>query len=387
MKDNISSKMEAHFVTFNVIWRRFKMPTHALSPPVVCLQLTGDSSEADDRQHLRRSRRRRKSRKESSTEQNNPCGPNNAQSIYPLAQVKYLPITAKHAFDMKLRILFSRPDDCKHSELISLLLCLSVLMFQENSGFLLNALLKRGLSDEQPMPDSKLAATAAPDTLKLDAMTPEPEALDTVAANFPLLNPAQPGSVASGPEVFSRSSGPGSGSGDSLEEEIRSKLSRLVSQGNSKDSSSSDEEGTRSTQDKQKDKAIEKHKEKSIPKETERQRQRASVKRDKEREVMEQVNGQQMKRVPGLVKSASVREEARVQERRLERRAESFVENVAEKEQKRGEGNRVSKKQRKRDGEKEAAQKGGAKRSGSSASSPAASPSSQEGGLSNNQVR
>ncbi|XP_054893803.1 rab effector MyRIP isoform X4 [Poeciliopsis prolifica] len=298
-------------------------------------KVTGDSSEADDRQCVRRSRRRRKSRKESSTDQNKPGGPNHAQSIYPLAQ--------------------------------------------ENSGFLLNALLKRGLSEEQPVPDDTLAAPAGPDALKLDAMTAgEPDPSDTVAPNSPLPNSAQLDSVSPGPEMVSRSPGPGSGSGDSLEVEIRSKLCRLVSRGNSKDSVSSDEE------DKQTEKESEKQKEKLRPKETERQRQRASVKREKESGAMEQVNGQQMKRAPGLVKSSSEREETRAQGRKLENRAESFVERVAEKEQKRGEVNRVSKKQRKRDGEKEAAQKGGARRSGSSASSPAVSPSSQEGGLSNN---
>ncbi|MEQ2191183.1 hypothetical protein XENOCAPTIV_023115, partial [Xenoophorus captivus] len=255
---------------------------------------------------------------------------------------------------------------------------------KENSGFLLNALLKRGLSDEQPVPDCTLAVTAAPDALKLDAMTPEPEALDTVAQNSPSLNPAQPDSVAPGPEILSESLGPESGSGDHLEEEIRSTVSRLVSRENSKDSTSSDEEGARSPQDKVTDKESEKQREKSRPKQTERQRQCASAKREKESEEMEQVNGQLMKRAPGLAKSASVREETRVQERRLEKRAESFVEKVVEKEQKRGEVNRVNKKQCKGNGETEAAQKGGARMS---ASSPAVTPSSQEGGLSNNQVR
>ncbi|XP_008436820.1 rab effector MyRIP isoform X3 [Poecilia reticulata] len=301
-------------------------------------QVTGDSSDADDKQCVRRSRRRRKSRKESSTDQNKPGGPNHAQSIYPLAQ--------------------------------------------ENSGFLLNALLKRGLSEEQPVPDGTLAAPAAPDGLKLDALTAgEPEPSDMVAPNSPPPNSAQLDSMSPGPEIVSRSPGPGSGSGDSLEVEIRSKLSRLVSRGNSKDGVSSDEE------DKQTEKESERQKEKSRPRETERQRQRASVKREKESGATEQVNGQQMKRAPGLAKSASAREETGAQERRLEKRAESFVERVAEKEQKRGEVNRVSKKQRKRDGEKEAAHKGGARRSGSSASSPAVSPSSQEGGLSNNQQK
>uniref|UniRef100_A0A3B3WRY0 Rab effector MyRIP/Melanophilin domain-containing protein n=1 Tax=Poecilia mexicana TaxID=48701 RepID=A0A3B3WRY0_9TELE len=247
-------------------------------------KVTGDSSNADDKQCVRRSRRRRKSRKESSTDQNKPGGPNH-----------------------------------------------------ENSGFLLNALLKRGLSEEQPVPDGTLAAPAAPDALKLDALTAgELEPSNTVASYSPPPNSAQLDSVSPGPEIVSRSPGPGSGSGDSLEVEIRSKLSRLVSRGNSKDGVSSDEE------DKQTEKESEKQKEKSRPRETERQRQRASVKREKESGATEQVNGQQMKRAAGLVKSASAREETGAQERRLEKRAESFVERVAEKEQKRGEVNRQS---------------------------------------------
>ncbi|XP_015242112.1 PREDICTED: rab effector MyRIP-like isoform X2 [Cyprinodon variegatus] len=296
-------------------------------------KIMGDSSEAEDRQCVRRSRRRRKSKKESSTEQNKPGGQDHAQSIYPLAQ--------------------------------------------ENSGFLLNALLKRGLSEEQPGPDSNSAPLIAPDPLKLDAMTVEAGVLDVVAPNSPSPNAAQSSSVAPESEIVYRGSRPGSGSGDHLEEEIRSRISELVSRGNSKDSSSSDEE------DKLMEKDNENHRDKPRPKQTEKQRLRTSVKREKESEVMEQVNGQRATR---LTKSASVREERRVQERVLEKRAESFVEKVVEKEQKRGEVNRVSKKQRKKDGEKEAAQKGGAKRSGSSASSPAVTPSSQEGGLSNNQV-
>lgn len=257
-----------------------------------------------------------------------------------------------------------------------------ICVLQENSGFLLNALLKRGLSEEQPVPDSTLAAPTGQDALKLDAMTAgEPEPSDTVAPNSPPPNSAQLDSVSPEPEIVSRSPGPGSGSGDSLEVEIRSKLSRLVSRGNSKDGVSSDEE------DKQTEKESEKQNEKSRPNETERKRQRASVKREKGSGATEQVNGQQMKRAPGLAKSSSAREETTAQEMRLEKRAESFVEREAEKEQKRLEVNRVSKKQCKRDGEKEAAQKGGARRSGSSASSSAVSPSSQEGGLSNNQVR
>ncbi|KAM9337231.1 rab effector MyRIP [Symphorus nematophorus] len=293
-------------------------------------KVMGDSSEAEERQSdpVRRSRRRRKSKRESSTEQSRPGGQSQAQSIFPLVQ--------------------------------------------ENSGFLLNALLKRGLSEEQSAPDTMPMVTAAPDAFKSDAMTPEPEDLDTVAPNSAVPSPPQPHPLALGSQ---RSPG-GSGPGDPLEEELRSRLSQLVSRANSKDSSSSEEECT-----KQADKESGRQREKTRPKETERERQRASDRlrdrtsfkeRDRASETMEQVNGQEMKRSERLKKSQSVREEGRA-------RAGD------DQEQKRGEKrelNRQSKRQHRRD---EAEQRGGARRSASSASSPAITPSSQEGVLSDNQ--
>ncbi|XP_051266504.1 rab effector MyRIP isoform X3 [Dicentrarchus labrax] len=310
-------------------------------------KVMGDSSEAEERQSdpVRRSRRRRKSKRESSTEQSRPGGQSHTQSIYPLVQ--------------------------------------------ENSGFLLNALLKRGLSEEQSVPDTMPMATAASDAFKLDAMTPEAEDLDTVAPNSAAPSPPQPHSLALGSQHSLSFSGPG----DPLEEEIRSRLSQLVSRANSKDSSSSEEECTKRHADKQTDKESDRQREKMKPKDTERERKRASDRlRDrtssKERETVEQVNGQEMKRSERLIKSQSVREEGRVRERRLEKGVGSLEEKVGNQEQKRGdkrEPNRHSKRQHKRDVEKEAEQKGGARRSGSSASSPAVTPSSQEGVLSDNQ--
>ena len=81
-----------------------------------------------------------------------------------------------------------------------------------------------------------------------------------------------------------------------------------------------------------------------------------------------------------------MREEGRARERSLG----NFEASVDDQEQRRGEkreASRQSKRQHKRDTEKEAEQRGGARRSGSSASSPALTPSSQEGALSDNQVR
>ncbi|XP_042366268.1 rab effector MyRIP isoform X2 [Plectropomus leopardus] len=312
-------------------------------------KVMGDSSEAEERQSdpVRRSRRRRKSKRESSTEQSKPGGQSHTQSIYPLAQ--------------------------------------------ENSGFLLNALLKRGLSEEQSVPDTMPTATAAPDAFKSDAMTPEPEDLDTVAPNSAAPSPPQPHSLAPGSQRSPSSLGPG----DPLEEELRSRLSQLVSRANSKDSSSSEEERTKRPADTQTDKESDRQREKTRPKDTERERQRggdrlrdraSSKERGKASEMMEQVNGQEVKRSERLIKSHSVREEGRARERRLEIGVECLE--VGEQEQKRGdkrEPNRQSKRQHKRDVEKEAGQKGGARRSGSSASSPAITPSSQEGLLSDNQ--
>nr|XP_019942801.1 PREDICTED: rab effector MyRIP-like isoform X1 [Paralichthys olivaceus] len=294
-------------------------------------KVMGDSSEAEERgiDPVRRSRRRRKSKRESSTEQSKPGGQSHTQSIYPLVQ--------------------------------------------ENSGFLLNALLKRGLSEEQPAPDTMPTATAALDPFRLDAMTPEPQDLDTVAPNSAALSPPQPHSLA-----------PGSGD---LEEELRFRLSQLVKRANSKDDSSAGEE---CPADRQTDKDSDRQREKKRLKDADRERQRASERlREKPSETAEQVNGQEMKRSERLIKSPSMREEGRVRERRLEKGVESVEEKVDDQEQTRGdkrEAHRQSKKQHKRDVEKEAAQKGGRRRSGSSASSPAVTPSSQEEVLSDNQV-
>ncbi|XP_071058841.1 LOW QUALITY PROTEIN: rab effector MyRIP-like, partial [Pseudochaenichthys georgianus] len=258
-------------------------------------KVTGDSSEAEEKKidPARRSRRRRKSKRESSSEQR--AAGSHAQSIYPLAQ--------------------------------------------ESSGFLLNALLKRGLSEEQAVPDP--VPSAAPDAFKSDAMTPEPEDLDTVAPNSAAPSPPQPQSVAPGPPPA-----------DSLEEELRARLSQLVSRANSKDCSSSEEEEERT-------------------KDTERQRgsDRLSEEREEESETVEQGNGPEER----LIKSPSEREETR-----LEMGVECLEEKVEEWEPKRGD-KRQSQRQHKRDAEKEA------RRSGSSASSPAVTPSFQEGALSDNQ--
>ncbi|XP_032359497.1 rab effector MyRIP isoform X3 [Etheostoma spectabile] len=311
-------------------------------------KVMGDSSEAEEKQSdpIRRSRRRRKSKRESSTEQSKAGGQSHTQSIYPFVQ--------------------------------------------ENSGFLLNTLLKRGLSEEQSQPNTTPMATTAPDAFELDTVTPEPGDLDTVAPNSAALSPLQPHTLAPVSQQSPCSSGPG----DPLEEELRSRLSQLVSRANSKDSSSSEEECTKQT-----DKESDRQREKTRPKDTERERQKGSDRlrvrtgskeREKVGETVEQVNGQVVKRSERLIKSPSVREEGRGRERRLEMGVECLEENVGDREKKRGdnrEPNRQSKRQHKRDVAKAAGQKGGVRRSGSSTSSPAITPSSQERALSDNQQK
>lgn len=297
--------------------------------------MMGDSSEAEEKPNdpVRRSRRRRKSKRESSTEQpSRPAGQSHAQSIYPLVQVKFPKVSNENCVRRGNKSMKT------------------VLWLQENSGFLLNALLKRGLSEEQNLAEPLQAAAAAPDALRADAMTPESEDLDTVAPNSAAPSPPKPHPLALQPQAS-----PILGLGEPLEEELRSKLSELVGRANSKDSSSSDEEEGGA----------------------EGAGQREEV-RSKER-----VNGPEVKRAGRLSKSASVREEGRFWER-----SGAAEGTAAQQEPRRGEkreASRQSKRQHKRDVERRGAG-AGVRRSASSASSPALSPSSQEGVLSDNQV-
>ncbi|XP_029002212.1 rab effector MyRIP isoform X2 [Betta splendens] len=237
-------------------------------------------------------------------------------------------------------------------------------LLQEDSGPLHNVLRKRALSEEQPTPDPLPMVTAAPDAFQSHAMTPEPESLDTVAPASAALRPPQPCSLALGAHRLP--SGP-------LEDDPQPRLSQPV---NCANSSSSEEDCTQWPAEKQSDR----RKEKPRAKDTEREEKRTC-------ETVEQVNGQEAKRSGRLMKSASVREEGRVWEKRLERAAESLEEKVDNQDKKRGDkrkSGRQSKRQHKREGDKEAGQRG-VTRSGSSASSPAVTPSCLEGVLSDNQ--
>ncbi|XP_056290102.1 rab effector MyRIP isoform X2 [Pseudoliparis swirei] len=306
-------------------------------------KVMGDSSEAEERQSdpVRRSRRRRKSKRESSTEQSRAGGQSYTESIFPLVQ--------------------------------------------ENSGFLLNVILKMGLSQEESVPDTVPMATAATNTFKLDAMTPEPEDLDTVAQNVLAPSPPQPHSLA----PWCQHSPSGSGPRDPLEEELLFRLSQLVSRAKNKDSSSSEDECTKRPADKQTEKESSKDTERERQQERDRLRDGTSAKEiEKANDTVEQVTGQEVERSERLIMSPSVREDERVWERRLEIGVECLEESEDDQDQKRvdkRELNGQSQRQHTRDVKKETGQKLGSRRSGSSASSPAITPSSQEGVLSDNQ--
>lgn len=249
--------------------------------------------------------------------------------------------------------------------------------FQENSAFLLNALVKRGLCEEQPTPDVVQMTTAASDTFRLDAVTPEPEDLETLAPNSAAPSPPQPYSLQS----FM-------GPGDTLEEELRTKLSQLISRANSKDSSTSEDESKAGSLERHADKEGE-----AIKEQVGRERQRTREDRLKDCSASEepskraqQMNGQEMKRSERLARKPSMREEGRIRERNS-----GGLDRTADEQEQRGtskrEPSRHSKRLQKRDCERDSEQKRGATRSGSNASSPAVTPSSQEGAPSDNQVR
>ncbi|XP_061614037.1 rab effector MyRIP isoform X2 [Phyllopteryx taeniolatus] len=286
-------------------------------------KVMGDSSEAEERQNdpVRRSRRRRTSKRDSSIE--------------------------------------SRSGSQNYSQSI-----------QESSGFLLNDLLKRGLSEDQPVPDGVPMSTAAPDAFTFDAITPESQDWDKVTPNSVDLSiPHSPDSLAPGPHLAN--SGPVSGTGNPLKEELQSRISKLVrSRTNSRESSSSEEE------------LMEKHSGRPKLKDRERENPRSSFRlREKASEPGGQVNSQEMTRSERLIKSPPLSGEGRVKERRLEKRVGSLNEIPDEKEQKRGE-RRKNKRQHRRDLEKEMTEW---RSSSSAASSPAVTPSSQEVVLSDNQ--
>lgn len=330
--------------------------------------MTGDSSEAEERQSdpVKRARRRRKSKRESTEQSSRPAVQSHTPSVCPTVQVAS-PLEPKWKLVLPTRRTKSET--------------LNLSSLQENSAFLLNALVKRSLSEEEPAPDSTQMATAALDAFGLDAMTPEPEELETLAPNSAVPSPPRPHPLAPEAQDLQSIIGPG----DTLEEELRSKLSQLISRANSKDSSTSEDESGMQILENQTDKECE-----TIKEQTERERQRASdtskdcSASEEGSERGEQVNGQEVRRSERLTKSPSVREEGRIRERK----AGGSDRTVDEQEQRRGhkrEPNRHSKRQHKRDTERDSEQKRGA-RSGSSASSPALTPSFQEGVLSDNQV-
>ncbi|XP_057680316.1 rab effector MyRIP isoform X2 [Corythoichthys intestinalis] len=289
-------------------------------------KVTGDSSEAEERQNdpIRRSRRRRKSKRDSSNE--------------------------------------SRSGSQNYSQSI-----------QESSGFLLTDLLKRSLSEDQPVSDAVPMSTAAPDAFTSDVITPESQDLDKVAPNsVDPRSPVSPQPTAPAPHHNTEPVG----TADFLKEELQSRISKLVrSRTNSRESSSSVEEWPSHKQ-------TEGESVRPISKDTERKKPKSSVRlRENASEPDGQVNGQETSSSERLIKSPPPSAEGRAKERRSEKRVGSSEETAVEKEQKRGE-RKKNKRQHRRDLEKEMSEW---KSCSSAASSPAVTPSSQEGVLSDNQ--
>ncbi|XP_010897772.1 rab effector MyRIP isoform X2 [Esox lucius] len=209
---------------------------------------------------------------------------------------------------------------------------------QENS-FLLNALLKRGVSEEMPTPDVVPILEASS-----EAMTPEPEDQDTVAPNS--VAPSPPNPSVPGPL---RPSSPGSGSGATLEKELRSKLSELVGRAKSKEfASSSEDEPFMSTigRDRESDRLREKPGQNERPRDglrtSERQRERLSS-RDRAK-TAEKANEPELKR-----ESLILRGEERMKDRKLQRGTKSLEEKAGDMKDRRVEKNRPSKRQPRKD--------------------------------------
>lgn len=219
-------------------------------------------------------------------------------------------------------------------------------------------------------------AIAALDAFRSDAITPEPHDLETLAPNSAVPSPRQPCPLDPQAQNLESIIGPG----ETLEEELRSKLSQLISRANSKDNGMSEDESTTQILDQQTDKESEMRKK---PSEVEKDCSASEETSDSGKRAGH-VNGQEMKRSERLTKNPSMREEGRIREKK----SGGSDRTVDEREQRRGhkrEPSRHSKRQHKRDAERDSEQKRGA-RSGSDASSPALSPLLQEGALSDNQV-
>nr|XP_046148247.1 rab effector MyRIP-like isoform X4 [Oncorhynchus gorbuscha] len=313
-------------------------PSYPLHPEALDVnfnpKVTGDSSEAEDSMQsdqVRRSRRRRKSKREAAGNQAHTQ--THTQTLYAQS-------------------------------------------VQENS-FLLNGLLKRGMSEEMA------AADVVP-----EAMTPEDQ--DTVAPNSAAPSPRNPMT----PDPLSTSS-TGPGSGDTLEQELRSKLSQLVGRANSKEvvSSSEDEPikspgGRDRESDRPKEKLRQNEREGDRQRQSERPRDRPrSTSQDRaKRETIESVKGPELKKRERLTERPILREEESVKESRLGRGGKSLEEKVDDREEKRVEKNRLSKRPQGKDVDKKTEKKGEQvedqnEKTGSTPTSLVITPSVQEGVL------
>ncbi|CAB1340687.1 unnamed protein product, partial [Coregonus sp. 'balchen'] len=224
----------------------------------------------------------------------------------------------------------------------------------------------------------------------VQVMTPEPKDQDTMAPNSAAPNPLNP--MAPGP-LSPSSTGPGSG--DTLEQELRSKLSQLVGRADSKEvvSSSEDEPiqspgGRDRESDRLKEKLRQNERERDRQRQCERPRDRPSSKsQDRtKRETIESVKGLELKKRERLTERPTLREEERVKERRLERGGKSLEEKVDDREEKTVEKNRQSKRPQRKEVDRKTEKKGEQvedqkEKIRSTPTSPSISPSVQEGVL------
>ncbi|XP_029556481.1 rab effector MyRIP-like isoform X1 [Salmo trutta] len=288
-------------------------PSYPLHPEALDVnfnpKVTGDSSEAEDSMQsdqVRRSRRRRKNKREAAGNQAH-------------TQTHTQPLYAQSV--------------------------------QENS-FLLNGLLKRGMSEEMAAPDVVPIPKASS-----EAMTPEDQ--DTVGPNSAARNPMTPDPLST--------SSTGPGSGDTLEQKFSSKLSQLVGRANSKEvvSSSEDEPikspgGRDRESDRPKEKLRQNAREGDRQRQSERPRDRPSSKSQDgaKRETIESVEGPELENRERLMERQTLREEERVKERRLGRGGKSLEEKVDDREEKRVEKNRQSKRPQRKEVDRKTEKKG-----------------------------
>uniref|UniRef100_A0A672KQS6 RabBD domain-containing protein n=1 Tax=Sinocyclocheilus grahami TaxID=75366 RepID=A0A672KQS6_SINGR len=204
----------------------------------------------------------------------------------------------------------------------------------ENSAVLLNTMMMRQQSQDNPVPLNYQApdTVTPPDLLASDAMTPEPDYQNTVAHNSSATSPPMLSQLAASKPEF-RIQGPllrGSSVNETLEQELKSKLCELVGQVSEMDVMSSDFEPIREVGDKQEDQVREKEREKLRPKE------RRESKQDKREEKSKETGNQSERQtVREMDTSDAVRQINIAREMKRDRERQKEIESQVERERER----------------------------------------------------